>query len=89
MLSPVAIAAVRSDLSARMYCDPHSEAYIDTVQIEGGPDSGYRMVIDVRVVVSPSADEINSFYRSGMEGIMRAPCDHAIAHTVQVESPHA
>lgn len=88
-LPPDAIAAVHSDLSARMYSDPHSDAYIDTVRLKGGPDSGYRIAINVRVIVSPSADAINSFYQSGMEGTMRAPCDHAMTHTILMELPHA
>lgn len=68
-----------------MYRDPHSDAVIAGVRMCGEPDGIPTIEIDVTVTVYPSNEAITQFYRSGFEGLMRAPTEIDICHTVVVE----
>ena len=85
LLPAGAIDAVRDYLRSRMFRDPHSDAIIDSVQLRSEPDNIQAIEINVSVTVYPSEEAVNHFYRSGFEGLMRAPTEIDIRHTVVVE----
>lgn len=85
ILPPEVISAVRNDLRGCMFRDPHGDAIIDSVEVEDTPGGIPAIIVNLRITVYPSSEAINQFYRSGLEGAMRAPTEIDLKHTVVVE----